>query len=417
MSGITPQTTAADGLYYFDNLPADDYRVRVMPPAGYEPSSAQNAANNDDTDNDSNIASTAGTNHMSGLFTLSNDGEPTETGGLVGSDDADTADEDNGNMTVDFGFKQPVANAVSIGSVVWNDIDFNGLQDAGEPGISGATVTLLDGGGIPVAGAAAQITETDGLYYFGNLPEGNYQVRVTPPADLVPTFVQESNADGDADNDSNIATASAGDFTSGVVILSNTGEPTETTGLAGSDDADSAAETNGNMTVDFGFVPTTALGGISGNVSQDKNGDGVIDFILDPTVDPAIDMPIEGVVLQLLDAAGQPVLDSITGEPITATTDVDGNYSFLNLVPADYQVLQIQPSGFLSVSDVDGDDLNDTIGDVTPISVTAGNIAVANNFIERFDPTAIPTLSEWALMMLMMLLGLVGYRQGLVRKI
>lgn len=413
--GITPQTTGADGLYYFDNLPEGDYRVGVTPPVGYEKSSAQNTANNDDTDNDSNIASTVGNDHTSGLFTLSNDGEPSEVGGLAGSDDADTADEDNGNMTVDFGFKQPVANAVSIGSIVWNDIDFNGIQDAGEPGISGMTVTLLNSSGIPIAGVAAQTTGVDGLYYFGNLPQGDYQVKVTPPAGYVPTFVQESNADGDVNNDSNIAVASGADYISGTVTLSDTGEPTETTGLAGSDNADATAETNGNMTVDFGFVPTTALGGIEGNVSQDVDGDGLIDFIEDPAVAPVIDRPLEGVVLQLLDAAGQPMLDAITGEPITTITDANGNYSFNNLMPGDYQVFQVQPSGYLSVSDVDGDDQNDTIGDGAPISVTAGVSATANNFIERRDPQAIPTLSEWALILLTMLLGLFGYRQGLAR--
>src|SRR5262249_10276276 len=35
----------------------------------------------------------------------------------------------------------------SIGDFVWNDINHNGLQDAGEPGVQGVGVTLLDGSG------------------------------------------------------------------------------------------------------------------------------------------------------------------------------------------------------------------------------------------------------------------------------
>ena len=418
--GITPQTTGADGLYYFANLPAGDYKVKVTPPAGYVKSSFQTTGNNDDAANDSNIANTTGSEHTSGLFTLSNNGEPTESGGLMGSDADDSADEDNGNMTVDFGFYQPVANAVSIGSFVWNDTNMNGLQDPGETGISGATVMLLDGSGTAVPGVASQTTGTNGQYYFGNLPEGSYQVKVTPPAGLVPTFVQNANADGNVLNDSNIATANAGDYTSGVVVLTNNGEPVEPNpggGLLPGDGADdSVDDDNGNMTVDFGFVPTTALGGISGNVSQDVDGDGVIDFIADPAVNPAIDKPIEGVVLQLLDAAGLPVLDPVSGDPLTSTTDANGNYSFTNLKPGDYQVIEVQPGGFLSVSDVDGNDQNNTIGDGTPISVTAGAVAPANDFIEKVDPSAIPTLSEWALLMLTMLLGLIAYRQAAIRK-
>ena len=40
--------------------------------------------------------------------------------------------------TVDFGYYKPV----TIGDFVWNDTNGNGIQDAGEPGISGVTVTL-----------------------------------------------------------------------------------------------------------------------------------------------------------------------------------------------------------------------------------------------------------------------------------
>ena len=430
VAGVTEQVTGPGGLYFFDNLPEGDYQIQVTPPAGYTPSTFQNGSG-DDTDNDSNIAGpgiSAGS-FVSGTFNLASGGEPTEAGGLFGSDNADNgAGETSGNMTVDFGFFQAVADPVSIGSLVWNDDNFDGLQTAGEAGISGATVTLLDGNGVPVPNVASQVTGSDGLYYFGNLPAGDYQIKVTidSSTNLVPTFVQVSNADGDAANDSNIATSNTNattvDYTSGVVTLLGTSEPDEalsTIGLAGTDDADNtdaATEASGNMTVDFGFVDTAALGGIEGNVSQDVDGDGLIDFIEDPAIDPVIDRPIEGVVLQLLDGGGVPMLDPVTGDPITTTTDEFGNYSFMNLIPGDYQVLQVQPGGFLSVSDIDGDDQNDTIGDGTPIIVTAGAIAPANNFVERRDPQAIPTLSEWALIMLMMLLGFVGYRQGQLRQ-
>ncbi len=47
--------------------------------------------------------------------------------------------------------------------------------------------------------------------------------------------------------------------------------------------------------------------------------------------------------------------------------------------------------------------------------VAAGSPVVGMNFVERFDPAEVPTLSEWALMLLMMMLGLVGIRQASLR--
>jgi len=51
------------------------------------------------------------------------------------------------------------------------------------------------------------------------------------------------------------------------------------------------------------------------------------------------------------------------------------------------------------------------------IDLAAGDPGVFNNHIPlRLAPQQIPTLSEWALMVLMMLLGYVGYRQGQLRQ-
>lgn len=60
----------------------------------------------------------------------------------------------------------------SIGDLVWWDINDNGVQGAGEPGIPGVEVKL--------SGPVNQTTTTDanGIYTFSNLPPGSYTVSI-----------------------------------------------------------------------------------------------------------------------------------------------------------------------------------------------------------------------------------------------
>ncbi len=103
--GVNPQSTGADGKYYFQNLLPGDYKVQVdIGGAGnYMPSDNQVSTPNNDVDNDSNIATSYGTIHTSGVITLTVNGEPVEANGRSG-DDSDDAEDSSGNMTVDFGF-------------------------------------------------------------------------------------------------------------------------------------------------------------------------------------------------------------------------------------------------------------------------------------------------------------------------
>src|SRR5439155_642936 len=85
---------------------------------------------------------------------------------------------------VDFGYR----GTASIGDRLWHDANANGVQDAGEAGINGGTVQLLDGAGIVVA---TTTTSGDGNYSFTNLTGGSYTVRIvasTLPAGTAPTY-------------------------------------------------------------------------------------------------------------------------------------------------------------------------------------------------------------------------------------
>ena len=84
-----------------------------------------------------------------------------------------TYDDD---QEVGVGMYQPV----SIGDKVFEDLNGNGIQDAGENGLVGVNVTLVDGSGAAVA--PSTFTFVDGSYMFTDLPPGEYGVRFEIPA-------------------------------------------------------------------------------------------------------------------------------------------------------------------------------------------------------------------------------------------
>jgi hypothetical protein len=68
---------------------------------------------------------------------------------------------------------QPLAKS-GLGNYVWNDTDVNGIQDPGEAGVSGITVTLLGEDGVTVLSTTT--TDATGYYNFANLSAGSYMV-------------------------------------------------------------------------------------------------------------------------------------------------------------------------------------------------------------------------------------------------
>jgi choice-of-anchor A domain-containing protein/uncharacterized repeat protein (TIGR01451 family) len=61
-----------------------------------------------------------------------------------------------------------------LGDFIWHDTNLNGIQDAGELGIPGVVVELLQGTTV----IATTTTDVNGKYLFINLPNGTYGVRV-----------------------------------------------------------------------------------------------------------------------------------------------------------------------------------------------------------------------------------------------
>jgi len=87
-----------------------------------------------------------------------------------------------------------------IGDFVWNDLNTNGLQNVGEPGLSGVIVTLYDGASNFVGSTS---TDSNGFYSFTNPSNGVYFVGFIPPLGF--TFTT-NNVGADDNLDSDVAT-------------------------------------------------------------------------------------------------------------------------------------------------------------------------------------------------------------------
>ena len=234
-SAIAMVMTDGTGSYLFENLKPGDYVVKVAPGDGYSVTSGGGDVDENTSNTDNNCKAVE-----SGFQTLPITlAQGTEPGAKVDGDDT------NRNSTADCGFFR----AVSLGQRVWIDLDGDGKQDGGEPGVPGATVTLLNADGQQATDlfgnvVAPQTTDSDGNYLFGNLREGSYLIKVTPPAGYVATTpsTDPNNNDG---TDSNGIPQADGSVISNPIDLKWGDEP-----------QDGGAS---NQTVAFGFVPNLTI--------------------------------------------------------------------------------------------------------------------------------------------------------------
>ncbi len=330
-----PRTTTTDenGLYMFWGLDPDTtYVVRLDKPADHTPTGTlgsltltrKDASGNDATDSDASLDAT--------------DGYPeiTATTGAAGSE----------TRTYDFGFINPA----SVGDFVWDDLNQDGVQDRGEPGVPSVIVRLLDADGAEVA---TTTTNDNGRYLFDNLPPGVYSIEFDPaslPADR--TFTKAGTS-GDPKTDSN---ANGSGLTVQFVL-----EPGEN-----------------DFTWDAGLVPPPAdPAAITGRAWEDFNDDGQ-----DNNGEPGV----PGMEVQLVDGQGLPLAST--------TTDKNGEYRFDNLAPNEPYRVIFNPNDTQTITAKQnvGDDATDS--DANPNSgetqaVTPG----PNETIPNLDAGIISKLS------------------------
>jgi Ca2+-binding RTX toxin-like protein len=101
--------------------------------------------------------------------------------------------------TASASFSVTVRPPGSIGNFVWRDINGNGLQDIGEPGVGGVTVHLLNNLGFVMD---STVTNASGLYSFATFAAGDYKIKFIAPAGYTFTLKDQGTddtRDSDAD--------------------------------------------------------------------------------------------------------------------------------------------------------------------------------------------------------------------------
>jgi hypothetical protein len=179
----------------------------------------------------------------------------------------------------------------SIGDFVWNDLNRNGVQDAGEPGVAGITVTLYDNTGTAIASA---ITDAAGFYFFPNVNPGTYTVGFsTIPANAGFTAQDTGNDATDSD------------------VIPSTGKTASFTLAAG----------QVNTTIDAGLV--TLLAAVGNYVWRDALPNGTQD---------ASEVGVPGITVTLYTSSNAIIGDADDAAVASAVTDARGYY-FINNIP------------------------------------------------------------------------------------
>jgi uncharacterized repeat protein (TIGR01451 family) len=188
---VQQMVTDSDGEYFFENLIPGDYYVQfdiTGLPVGCD-FTFPNQGGDDALDSDVDLTGTA---------------------------PCTTIDGGERDSTWDAG----LLILASLGDQVWHDLDGDGVQDPGEPGIADVEVNLYDGQG---NFEGTTTTNADGQYLFDLLYPGDYYVEFITPDGFELTFPNQGandNLDSDVDGSQGPGTTTITNLTPGENDLS-----------------------------------------------------------------------------------------------------------------------------------------------------------------------------------------------------
>lgn len=290
--------TDADGYYLFDSLVAGTYKIKVEIPDGFT-FSPKDQGNSD---------------------LLDSDVDPSTGESVCINIDPQNCGENDVKWDAGI-YPTPPAPTCSIGDRVWEDLNKNGKQDYGEPGVENVKVKLLDCNGQVIQ---TTLTDNAGYYQFNNVVQGQYKIRIVLPAGYVFTI---KNAGSNDLLDSDV------DPMTGLSDCFSVNPP----------DCDS----NANRW-DAGIYKNKAS--VGDFVWFDVNKNGIQDNG---------ETGLAGITVKLFDCSDN--LMSVT------TTNSQGYYKFENLNPGNYYLKFEAPTSYLfTVKDAGSDDNIDS--DVDPLT-------------------------------------------------
>lgn len=296
--------TGNDGAYRFDNLPSGVYNIIQTQPTGLLDGGSR--------------AGTVGGNTV---------------GQAVSGTRIEQIILGGGQQGVNYDFcEQPPS---SLSGHVFRDDNNDGVRQASEILIPGATIRLFNESGVLVA---ETVTNAQGQYRFTTLGKGTYRIEEITPVGYLDGLDRVGTING---------------LSSGI--------------LDGIDTIRSIVLPSGMHGVDYDFGELLPAS-IAGTVYEDADGDCVRD---------ADEVSIANVLIELLDERGLVVA--------SARTDSQGNYQFDGLRPGIYTLRETQPAGYIQGGQVAGSaGGNASIADlISAIAIGSGMQATRYDFCEQ----------------------------------
>ena len=283
---VATTVTNSSGNYLFNNVSTGNYKLKFYDlPSGWKFTTKD-----------------AGTNDL-----IDSDADPVT--GMTSCFNIDVYNCDSNSIRWDAGiyFEAP-QQFCSIGDRVWNDLNMNGIQDTGEPGVAYVKVTLFEySSSTPFD---VKYTNSNGNYLFPNVPAGSYYLKF----ENIPTgyaFTYKDAGSNDLiDSDVDPLTGKTAVFT------------------INPENCDS-----NSIKWDAGIYLCTPTFEVSGMVFNDINGNGIKDFG---------EVGIPNVLIKLWGTSANLIA--------TTLTNTQGKFKFTGVLAGDYHVQEIDPPGYISTT-------------------------------------------------------------------